>query len=219
LSTEASTLRPTTGIIKPRFSIRKNGDGSLVPRHHSGIDPGLVGEKAFKHPAVTKWWGWLLSEYEPPYSVALITPCSNVKPYTKSPTSRKIRGLLRRLDLWDSENNRPRGIVWLYFSDLLIFVPYERAEEYPACCYEVPPQLVLANPGLVELVTSKLSEAVKHLADYLEQFVVFLPRRHLALWEAAKKKSAKWPAELRVKYTLFSTSGVEAALKTVLEDR
>jgi len=204
------------GLKTSRFSIRKNGDGSLVPRHHEGLDPGLVGPKAFEHPAVKEWWSWLLEEYEPRHSIALITPCSNVKPYTRSPTSRKVRGLLRRLGLW--ADAAPSGIEWYYFSDLLVLVPYEEAEEYPACCYEVPPSIVLSNTELKEKVTSLLAATMTRLSKWVRDAIVFLPRRHLALWNEARAKAGKWPRELRVKYTLFSFSGLEAAIKTVLEE-
>ncbi len=196
-----------TGLPRPpRFSIRKDAEGRLVPRHHVDVDPGLVGEKAFTHPATRRWWRWLLEEYEPAYSVALVTPCSSVKPYTRSPTSRKIRGGLRRLGLWDEKEDKPRGLVWLYFSDLLILVPYERAEEYPPCCYEVPPDLVLGSPELAERVSTLLAEAVKRLVDRgLEKAILFLPRKHKRLWSMAREKATRWPRERMVGYTLFST--------------
>ncbi len=211
--------QPTGKEIKPgRFSIRKNGDGTLLPRHHSGLDPELVGKKAFSHPAVNEWWSWLLSKHTPRARVALVTPCSNVKPYTRSPTSRKTRGVLRRLGLW--RDNAPHGIEWYYFSDLLVLVPYDRAEEYPACCYEVPPDTVLSNPDLREKVTTLLSTAMMRLARWVSDVVVFLPRRHLSLWEEARSRAVgnKWPRELRVKYTLFSFIGLEAAIKAVIEE-
>jgi predicted RNA-binding protein len=132
-------------------------------RHYQGLDPGLVGEKAFEHPAVAEYWRWLTEEYTPPSSTALVTPCSNVKPYTRSPASRKTRGLLRRLGLWDEEAGKPAGIEWLYFSDLLLLVPYSKAEDYPACCYEVPPDVVLASRELSSLVVEKLANAVERL--------------------------------------------------------
>ncbi len=209
----AEALSPTgsaaygTGLLRPsRFSIRKDAEGRLVPRHHVDVDPGLVGEKAFTHPATRQWWRWLLEDYEPAYPVALVTPCSSVKPYTRSPTSRKIRGGLRRLGLWDGGEDRPRGLVWLYFSDLLILVPYERAEEYPPCCYEVPPDLVLGNPELAERVSALLAEAVEGLVDRgLEKAILFLPRKHKRLWDKAVGKANKWPEEIVVRYTLFST--------------
>ncbi|BES81974.1 DUF5591 domain-containing protein [Pyrodictium abyssi] len=227
MSTEALPERPlthVTGILpqlqprpKTRFSIRKDEAGRLVPRHYEGVDPALVGEKAFEHPAVKKWWQWLREDYEPTASTALITPCSSVKPYTKSPTSRKIRGLLRRLGLWSSDGDRPAGIEWLYFSDLLILVPYERAEEYPACCYEVPPDIVLGNSRLEGLVAGLLAEAMEAIVRRgVVDVVVFLPRKHLSLWETARRRTSVWPREHRVTYTLFSTRSLGETIAEVV---
>ena len=212
----ASPPLPTAPATKPRFSIRKRG-GALLPRHYRGLDPGLVGEAAFNHHAVAEWWRWLREDYTPTSSVALITPCSNVKPYTRSPTTRKIRGLLRRLGLWDAERDKPRGLEWLYFSDLLILVPYERAEEYPACCYDVPPDLVLADKGLAEKVATLLAGVMEELAGRgLERLVVYLPRKHLKLWDAARERASRWPGEERVKYSLFSTKPLGEAVSRIL---
>ncbi|WP_231656718.1 DUF5591 domain-containing protein [Pyrodictium delaneyi] len=203
---------------KTRFSIRKDEAGRLMPRHYNGVDPDLVGEKAFNHPSVRGWWSWLKERYQPENNIALITPCSSVKPYTRSPTSRKIRGLLRRLGLWDTIADKPRGIEWLYFSDLLILVPYERAEEYPACCYEVPPDIVLENTELSRVVTTLLAESMEALLGRgVNQVIVFLPRKHLRLWEEARSKAAKWPREHRVTYTLFSTKSLGDAIINVIE--
>ena len=203
-------------VVRPRFSIRKDKGGRLLPKHHSNLDPTLVGVKAFEHPAVKNYWKWLLEEYRPRHSVALVTPCSNVKPYTKSPTSRKIRGMLRHLGLWSS--NEPRGIEWLYFSDLLILVPYQMVEDYPACCYEVPPDLVLGDKDLVKLVAGLLAKAMERLVDRgLERVIVFLSRKHLRLWDDARIKAASWPLETRVKYTLFSTKELAKAIEAVVK--
>ncbi|ALL00744.1 hypothetical protein Pyrde_0694 [Pyrodictium delaneyi] len=198
-----------------RYVVRKE-NGTWPPRHHNGLDPGLVGPRAFEHPAVKEWWMWLLREYRPRASVALVTPCSSVKPYTRSPTSRKIRGLLRRLGLWSAGENRPRGIEWLYLSDLLLLVPYERAEEYPACCYELHPDEVLQRPLLRSMVSGMLAEAIERLMDRgLERAVVFLPRKHLRLWNEAKKRAARWPSETVTRYTIFGFDGLPDALNAL----
>ena len=199
-----------------RFSIRK-ADGKLIPRHNKGLDPGLAGLKAFHHPSVGEWWRWLRSEYAPRYPAALITPCSSVKPYTQSPMSRKIRGLLRRLGLWDPQNDRPIRLEWLYFSDLLILVPYERAEDYPACCYELPPDAVLESSDAYEKVAGELAGTMTLLAEKgLEHLVVYLPRKHMRLWARAREKAHAWPRETIVKYSIFSTKPLEETLARLL---
>ncbi|WP_257640386.1 DUF5591 domain-containing protein [Pyrodictium delaneyi] len=196
-----------------RYVVRKE-NGTWPPRHHNGLDPGLVGPRAFEHPAVKEWWMWLLREYRPRASVALVTPCSSVKPYTRSPTSRKIRGLLRRLGLWSAEESRPEGIEWLYLSDLLLLVPYERAETYPACCYELAPDEVLRRPLIAYTVARVLSTVVERLMEHgLERLIVYLPRKHMELWSMARERAAKWPEETIVRFSIFGLGGLREALE------
>ena len=196
-----------------RLSIPKV-NGRFPAKHAKGVDPGLVGLRAFEHPVVREWHRWLLEEYRPQYSVALVTPCSNVKPYPLSPTSRKIRGLLRRLGLWDEAGDRPRGVEWLYLSDLLILVPYEKAWDYPACCYELHPEELMRSPRRYNMVVDLLARVVERLVDLgLERVVVYLPRKHLKIWEDARHRASKWPVEHRVKYNIFSLHGLEETLQ------
>ena len=191
-------------------------DGRFPAKHYRGIDPALAGLKAFSHPTVREWHRWLLEEYEPRYSIALVTPCSNVKPYTRSPTSRKIAGLLRRLGLWGG--SEPHGIEWLYLSDLLVLVPYQRAEEYPACCYELHPEELLRSPRHYNIVVEILARVVEMLAGRMDAVVVYLPRRHLAIWEDARRSARSWPREVRVKYTIFGVKELEEALRRIAAD-
>lgn len=102
---------------------------------------------------------------------------------------------------------------WLYFSDLLLLVPYERAEEYPACCYEVPPDTVLCSRPLRLLVTGLLAEVVERLYERgLRSVILFLPKKHLRLWNEAKKRAVKWPSETVTKYSIFRFDGPPQAL-------
>ncbi len=188
---------------RSRLSFRKE-DGRFLPRHTVGVDPELVGEKAFSHRAVREWWTWLLNGYTPQADTVLVTPCSNVKPYTRSPVSRKVRAILRRNGFWSDTSNRPVGLEWLYLSDLLILVPYWRAEEYPACCYEVPPDLVVSNQKLFSLVAGLLAKAVEGLVVRgLRRVIVFLPRKHLLIWTAARRQARRWPEEVQVRYHIL----------------
>ncbi len=186
----------------------------LPPRYFLGVDPELVGLKAFSHPAVKGWWHWLLNEYRPRYNVALLTPCSNVKPYTRSPTSRKIRGMLRRLGLWDSRANMPRGIEWLYLSDLLVLVPYEKAEEYPACCYDLPPEVVIRNSEARQVIMQTLCSVMERLSHLT--LVTFLPRKHKTLLNESRNMCRNWPKQVDVNYTVFSLKELENTIKQVL---
>ena len=200
--------------MKGRLRIVKDDAGRFPARHWAGVDPALVGPGAFNHPAVRRWHRWLLEEYEPRSSIALVTPCSNVKPYPLSPTSRKVAGLLRRLGLWDGIG--PRRVEWLYLSDLLVLVPYWRAWDYPACCYELHPDEVLSDERLFHRVAALLAQAVERLARRVMYVVLFLPRRHLRIWEEAKRLASTWPREHRVTYTIFGTGGLREALEQLL---
>ncbi len=182
----------------------------LVASRSNGvrIDPSLVGEKAFKHPSVLEWWNWLKTSYMPKHSLALITPCSRVKPYTKSPTSRKIRAMLRRLGLWSENEGKPVGLEWLYFSDLLALVPYSKAEEYPACCYDVPPDLVLSKPQLLKYIVEPTCTVITRF----RRIITFLPRKHIVIWEKTIKPCKKHVVEIRVKYTIFSMKELEQTI-------
>ncbi|MET1129138.1 MAG: DUF5591 domain-containing protein [Thermoproteota archaeon] len=210
-------LHVSTEIAKRRFSARKDERGRFMPRHYNGVDSNLVGKKAFDHPAVHRWWKWLIRDYSPPYSIALLTPCSNIKPYTRSPTSRKVRAVLRRLNAW--EDGKPKKVTWMYFSDLLIFVPYERAEEYPACCYEVHPDVVLRDKSLTELVVNITARVLTALSRRgLEVVVTFLPSKHAKLWEQALAHAETVPEIIKTRYTLFSVFELEETLKTILNN-
>ncbi len=99
----------------------------------------------------------------------------------------------------------------------MIIVPYDRAEDYPACCYDVPPQLVISRRDIVEKVVSKTRLVVEALVDRgVEQVVVFLPRLHLSIWEEARRRASKWPSQISVKYTLFSIKDLEATIRELV---
>lgn len=199
-----------------------------VPRGPGGwpvkawVDPGLRGLGALDHPAVARWHRWLLEEYRPRARVALLTPCSNVKPYPRSPQSGKVRGVLRRLGLWDSRgpgcHGAPRGVEWLYLSDLLVLVPYERAHLYPACCYELSPDEVLASPTARMRVARLLAGALERLSEGgVEVIVAYLPGKHRVLLEEALTSASRVPRVEWVPYSLFhGHRSLEEALTRVI---
>ncbi|GEM_PF-5329064 len=198
-------------MARRRFSLKKDSRGVFVSKHFLGIDPELVGVKAYNSGVVREWWQWIRSSYKPRSGFFLVTPCSNVKPYTMSPTSRKIKKMLERLGLWNTEAPK---VEWVYFSDLLILVPYYRAEEYPACCYDVPPQLVASRRDIIEKIVSETRLVIEALVDRgLEQVVVFLPKIHLSIWEEARESAIKWPSQVIVRYTFFSIRDLEVVVK------
>ena len=199
-----------------------------VPRGPGGwpvkawIAPGLRGLEALEHPAVERWHRWLVEEYEPRHPLVLLTPCSNVKPYPRSPQSAKTRGVLQRLGLWDPEGpgcrGAPRGVEWLYLSDLLILVPYEAAHLYPACCYELSPREVLGDPAARGRVTGLLAKAIDALAERGARVILAqLPRDHRILLEEALETASRPPRVEWVPYSLFRGHRIlEEALRRVI---
>ena len=204
------------GEKKTRLSIPKSS-GSWPSRLRMGLDPELVGLKAFESTAVRNYWRWLLEDYTPRSRVALVTPCSNVKPYPLSPPSRRVRGILKRLGLWEPAGRepakgRPKGVEWLYFSDLLVFVPYEKAWEHPACCYDVSPDLVIEN-GYADLIASLASRAIERLAENgVERIIVRLPKKHKRIFSKAYREAEMRPAIVEVPYNLFYYRRLEEAI-------
>ncbi|AEM38232.1 hypothetical protein Pyrfu_0360 [Pyrolobus fumarii 1A] len=196
-----------------RLRVPKDRLGRFPARHHLGIDPQLTGIRALEHRAVREWHHWLADRWLPEWPVLLITPCSNVKPYTRSPTSRKIAAVLRRLGLW--RGGAPFGVEWLYLSDLLVLVPYVRAGEYPACCYELHPEELLKDRERYELIVGLLSDLIARKL-WPHTVILFLPRRHLELWSEAYSRARLKPRVVRVAYTIFSVRGLEEAVRAAV---
>jgi len=205
-----------------RYTIPKTQAGWPVrPDPSRGPDPGLTGPAAWGHPAAAGWRRWTASSWEPRGCLVLITPCSNVKPYPRSPQSAKIRGALRRLGLWDPRGpgyrGAPLGVDWVYLSDLLGLVPYEAAHRYPACCYEYPPSLLTPRQEgeLAEALAGALSRAARRGAV----LVAYLPRRHASILRAALHAASPGPRVEWVPYHLFrGHRALERALARLAEE-
>jgi len=203
--------------VRRRYTVPKDERGRFPAKHAQGVDPELIGLKAFEHPAVKAWHEWLVEEWWPEFRIVLLTPCSNVKPYTRSPTSRKVKGVLRRLGLWDELHNKPWGVDWLYLSDLLVLVPYTRAEEYPACCYELHPEELLKSPKHYNVVVDLLARVLeRQLATAV--VIAFLPRNYLRILGDALTRAKRRPVVHTVRYNIFSTRELEETLRRVLEE-
>ena len=167
------------------------------------LDPALKGHGAIAHPAVIDWHYWVLEKYSPSEKIILITPCGKIKPYPKNPQSARLRKVLKRLGLWNYRGTgymgSPKGIEWIYLSDLLLIVPYERAMEYPACCYELSPEELMINESLHAKIINLLSKAFRKLREHI--LVAYLPSKHRHLLNEALNNihlDIHW-----VKYNLF----------------
>ncbi|MEB3779734.1 MAG: DUF5591 domain-containing protein [Desulfurococcales archaeon] len=189
---------------KSRYTVSRTDKGWPAK---GKIYPDLSGFNAWKHKDVVAWRSWVSNEYLLESDILLLTPCSNVKPYPKSPTSRKIRGVLRRLGYWDDEGNglfgAPIGVEWSYLSDLLVLVPYIRAHEYPACCYEYAPQIIGGEKDtVIEEIRETLLMFFKR--NYkLRIIILYLPRFYNILLEPVLNNILDSTKIFKVKYHIF----------------
>ncbi len=191
--------------MRKRYSIPKTN--GRWPRKSLHLVPDLIGIRAFESSMVIWFWDYMIYRYKPLYDTVLITPCSNVKPYPLSPMNRKIIGILRRNKLWDEEKNRPL-IEWLFLSDLLGFVPYTHTWIPPACCYDVPPDIVEDNEKLHKTVRNVVEKTWQRIHPYYRKAIIYLPKRYHKLLP----KDYGNPTKIMVKYNLFSTREIERVL-------
>ncbi len=192
-------------VVRKRYSVPKV-DGRW-PRKSLHLVPSLIGASAFENSMVAWFWDYMVYRYKPLYDIVLITPCSNVKPYPLSPMNRKIIGILRRHKLWDEERRRPL-IEWLFLSDLLGFVPYTHTWIPPACCYDVPPDIVENNTKLYKIVKNVIDKTWLRIHTYYDKAIIYLPKRYHKLLP----KDHGNPTKIIVKYDLFSTGNLREAL-------
>ncbi len=186
-----------------RYTVPRGRDGWPV---RGDPAPGLSGPQAFWHRDAVDYRARvpeLMGERSG--APLLLTPCSNVKPYPRSPQSAKIRGVLRRLGFWDPSGpgmyGSPSGLGWIYLSDLLGLVPYEVAHEYPACCYNYPPDLLEADRRAWEELISTIAAGLSSAEP--EVIIAYLPRRYLLiLGEAIESAGVNLRLET-VPYHLF----------------
>ncbi len=196
--------------MKTRYTIPKVNN--KWPRKALHIIPSLINEYAFNHNLVGNFWDYMIYRYKPRYNLVLITPCSNVKPYPLSPMNLKIRAILKRHRLWDPNNNRPL-LDWLFLSDLLGFVPYTHTWIPPACCYDVPPDVVEKNDTLYRKVKSIVRETWRRIHVYYEKALVYLPRRYYKLMPEDYGN----PSMIHIKYNLFSTRELEKIVASIID--
>ncbi len=188
-----------------RYSIPKvNG---RWPRKSLHLIPCLTGTRAFYNSMVENFWNYMIYYYKPNYNVALITPCSNVKPYPLSPMNRKIIGILKRSKLWDEDRKKPL-IEWLFLSDLLGFVPFTHTWIPPACCYDVPPDIVEENSELYMKIKNVIDKTWLRIHTYFDKAIIYLPKRYHKLLP----KDYGNPSKIIVKYNIFDTKILQKVL-------
>ncbi len=185
-----------------RYRVPKNGATWPVRGY---IDPSLRGSRAWESNVSAEWRWWAREELKARWEIVILTPCSNVKPYPRSPQSAKIRGVLKRLGLWNLEGAGYRGepfkVDWIYLSDLLGLVPYTRALDYPACCYEFPPQSLDGNSEFViREIRGVLEGFLSRNHGNIEVVIAYLPRFYRSL---AKPVLERFKHNIRVIWVNF----------------
>ncbi len=175
----------------------------------------ITGPNAFFHPSVSKWHKWLIENFVPNEKIVLITPCSKKKPYPTTSQSGKIRRILEKLKMWNPRAHGYKGnavgIQWIYLSDLLVIVPYEKATEHPACCYEYPPDYIMNNPVIHEQYIRILGKILSKFGD--TTIVTYLPRKHKDMLKKAIESHGLNIDMISVKYNIFY--GIRNLYKTL----
>ncbi|WP_338603971.1 DUF5591 domain-containing protein [Sulfolobus tengchongensis] len=138
-----------------------------------GIDP-------FKHPVVKKWHRFFIEYWKSNKEIALLLPCTVVKPYSLSPTHKIAYSNLKKYNLEDK--------VQVYsVSEPMLLVPRELENCYPFNSYDYPPSKMSSNEK--EEFIDLLSIALKHISAMHRRLIAVLPRHHYEITEKASKKA------------------------------
>lgn len=139
----------------------------------------LKGNGLFFNEYVKVYHEYIVNYWEPPVfnSIALFTPCSNVKPIPRSFMNVKIDGILKKYGL---EKHVDRYIV----SEPLVLVPYRFAYYFPAAHYDYHPSMV--TPEERKIYVELLREIIERkIARRYNKIVYHLPRFHKRVFEEA----------------------------------
>ena len=139
--------------------------GTIILR--SSVDGEL-----FRHPHVVLWHKFLLEHFTPePKPLALILPCTSIKPYRLSPTHRIADSRLARLGL---ENTVSVYVI----SEPMVLVPRELDIYYPFANYDYPPKHL--DPESREIFVEILSKVLRKLRVH-RAIVAVLPQHHRSI--------------------------------------
>ncbi len=183
-----------------RYNISKSEYG-FRRRQFIHLSPELLGIFAFHNSLVKQHWNFMMYTWKPEYSILLVSPCSNVKPYPRSPMNQKIRKVLMKHYLWDISRNKPL-IDWVFISDLLGPVPYVMSFIPPACCYEFPPSLLESIHKAKEQLSSVISTWWNRVKGYYALKIIYLPQKYYGF--SSKILSKPYNDNVyKVKYGIF----------------
>ena len=142
----------------------------------------------FKHPHVALWHRFLLEYFTPePKPLALILPCTGVKPYRLSPTHRIADSRIARLGL--------ESVVSIYvISEPMVLVPRELDIYYPFANYDYPPNHLSLESR--RIFVDILSRVIRKLRIH-RAIVAVLPQHHRSiLLEALERAGEKMAIEI-----------------------
>ncbi len=132
----------------------------------------------FKHPVVTAWHEYFLREWHSEKPIALLLPCTSVKPYSRSATHRLAYALLRKYGLETK--------VQVYsVSEPMLLVPRELEECYPFNSYDYPPALMTESEK--EEFAELLSVVLQKVAKLHIRVVAVLPKHHFRILTRASQ--------------------------------
>jgi len=124
----------------------------------------------WRHPHVVLWHEFLFKLWEPTAKpLALILPCTSVKPYMLSATHRLAESIIKREKLSDQ-------VVKYTLSEPMILVPEEVEVYYPFANYNYPPHLL--GDSERELFVKLLSAVLRKIIGVHKRIVAVLPKHH-----------------------------------------
>lgn len=134
----------------------------------------------FKHPVVTKWHEYFMNRWISYKKIALILPCTAVKPYSLSPTHKVAYSIIKKRGL--------ESYVQIYsLSEPMLLVPKELEECYPFNSYDYPPRIMTQQEK--EEFVYLLIKPLKKISKMHEQIIAILPRHHYNILKKASELS------------------------------
>ncbi len=165
----------------------------------------LRGREIWNHPHVLMYQEWVLHHWQPePKPIALLLPCTPVKPYSRSAIRKIIYANLKKLGI----ENR---VAVITISDPMLLVPKEIEDLYPVANYEHPIHL-LKIPQIRRRFVELLSKALPKLKVY-PRIVAFLSHKHREAVEEVLKISG---IELGIEFHDYGRLAFRSSRQVVL---
>ncbi len=137
------------------------------------------GEDLFINPTVRRWHEFFVQSYESTKPLALLLPCTSMKPYSRSATHRLAYSIIKRKNLDE--------YVQIYsVSEPMLLVPREVEECYPFNSYEYSPKVMTAQEKdeFVDLLRKPLAK----IANQHKIIAGVLPAHHYSIVDRASRK-------------------------------